>query len=144
MANIIIDVETGEVIDAKSQFRNPSNYEFDQFDKDSEKNIDQETGKPAVSLTIPDQSYTVREILEKFTRGIPLDVSKEGTYENPEEIELMAFENAIDITDVEEQSAILSAKIATARSKKVGVVKGAENEPPDITKADKASANEEA
>lgn len=141
MAKILVEETTGEVINipeevvSKEWYRRPANYVIGQFDKDMEKG----GGK---SLTVPNESYTIREILEKFTRGLPLDVEKEGYYENPEEI-AEGFENAIDITDVEEQSNILNSKIAEAKQSKVkGVVKGAEVKPPDITevkKVDEAS-----
>jgi len=116
---------------SKNWHRRQSNYVLGQFDKDLETNRE-------VSQTVPDQSYTIREILTKFTRGLPLDIKKEGFYENPAEFESENFENAIDITDVEEQANVLSAKIAAAKQSKVkGVVKGAESDATDTTEESK-------
>ena len=44
-------------------FRNPYNFKLEAKDLENKK------GK---SLTVPDQSFTVQEILLKFTSGIPL------------------------------------------------------------------------
>jgi hypothetical protein len=36
------------------------------------------------SMTIPDQSMTVREIMDRFTRGLPLNAGKVPIYEGEE------------------------------------------------------------
>lgn len=33
------------------------------------------------SLTVPDQSYSVQELIEKFTRNIPVPISQIGNYD---------------------------------------------------------------
>lgn len=44
---------------------------------DPEENYRYEVISDTSSLTIPDQSLTVREILDRYTRGIPMDISME-------------------------------------------------------------------
>jgi len=140
---MILDTETGEVIDKPEEvitqdwYRRPANFVMGQFNKDMENTREK-------SMTVPDEAYTVREVLEKFSRGLPLNIVSEGSYDNPEDFENESFENAIDITDVEEQVNVLNTKIAEAKQSKVkGVVKGAEVKPPDITEVKKADKNEE-
>ncbi len=36
------------------------------------------------SMTIPDQTMTIKEILDRFTRGLPLDAGKVPIYEGEE------------------------------------------------------------
>lgn len=133
----IYDIATGEKIEYKSQFRNPSNFEFGQFYKDIEE-------CEGISLTVPDLSYTVREILEKFTRGVPMELNNEGTYEEIEDFTGLEPENAIDITDVETQLNDINEMISLAKSKATrgsikGEVLGGEKSVPDITEPNKAT-----
>ena len=138
-----IDQETGEVLETvpeiveKNWYRRPANYQFGQFDKDMET-------KREPSLTVPDQSYTVREILEKFTRGLPLDVVQEGSYDEIEDFSGYEPEKAIDLTDVETQLNDINERISLAKSKATrgsvkGEVLGGEKSVPDITEPDKAT-----
>ena len=53
-------------------FRNPYNFKLEA------KDLENKEGK---SLTVPDQSFTVQEILLKFTSGIPLNIGLEVEYE---------------------------------------------------------------
>lgn len=39
------------------------------------------------SLTVPDQSFTIAEILEKHTQGIPLGILKQGSYSGTEDFD---------------------------------------------------------
>lgn len=128
----IFDIVTGEKIEYKSQFRNPSNYEFGQFHKD----IEEKTG---ISMTVPDLSYTVREILEKFTRGVPMELNNEGTYEELEDFTGLEPENAIDITEVEEQLSVVNSRIETAKAKKLPSEGEAEKVATQATKEAKES-----
>ena len=125
-----------EIVEEK-WYRRPANYQLGQFDKDMET-------KREPSLTVPDQSYTVREILEKFTRGLPLDVVQEGSYEEIEDFSGFEPEKAIDITDVETQLNDINERISLAKSKATkgsvkGEVLGGEKSVPDITEPDKAT-----
>jgi len=139
---VLFDQETGEINEAPEEqkspiFRNPWNYKLGDFDKDVEKG----GGK---SMTVPNEAYTVREILEKFTRGLPLDISKDGTYDEGNE-DFESVNNKIDVTEVEEELSFLNEKIAAAKQSKVkGVVKGAEVKHPDITEELKATDHNEA
>lgn len=128
----IFDIVTGEKIEYKTQFRNASNYSFGQFDYDYEY-------KTGVSMTVPDQSYTVREILEKFTRGVPIELNNEGTYEEIEDFTGLEPENAIDITEVEEQLSAVNARIATAKAKRLPSEGEAVKEADQATKEAKGS-----
>jgi hypothetical protein len=125
----ILDMQTGEITDAgelsgeiiipdevvdKAWYRRPANYQLGQFDKDTEKNREK-------SLTIPDQSYTVREIIEKFSRGVPMDIGSEGTFENVEEFDENETENAVDITDVESQLSEVQNRIDLQKSQVEGL-----------------------
>lgn len=143
MKNFAIDEETGEVQEIpaekvdKTWHRRPSNYHLGQFDKDIET-------KREPSLTVPDQSYTVREILEKFTRGLPLDIQKEGSYDEIEDFSGYEPEKAIDITDVETQLNDINERISSAKSKATrgsvkGEVLGGEKSDPDTTEPEKAT-----
>jgi len=127
-----VDEETGVIIPeekiSKNWYRRPANYELGQFDKDIETNREK-------SLTIPDQSYTVREILEKFTRGLPLDIEKGGQYDSPEDFE-DNFENAIDITDVEEKLSFIKSK------KRIPVKEEAVPEPSPVKIEKNSEGNE--
>ena len=69
-----LDTETGELKPPK--FRTQYNFAL------TDPGIEHPTGE---SLTIPGQSYTVRELLEKFTTGIPLDLFRQGVYDQDEE-----------------------------------------------------------
>lgn len=142
---MLLEETTGEVVEipveevSKEWYRRPANFKLGQFDKDIEKG-------GGVSLTVPDQSYTVREILEKFTRGIPLDVQVEGSYDNPEENEMESFENAIDITDVENQLALAQKEIDLKKSQveklKAAQVAEAENDAKQKVEAEAKKAAE--
>lgn len=133
---ILADIETGEIIPveevSKTWYRKPANYVLGQFDKDLE-------NKREVSMTIPDESYTIREVLEKFTRGLPIDGVNEGNYENPEDFEAESFENAIDITDVEEQLTEVNKRIAEKKSKQASDITEAKKGAGDATTKEEAS-----
>lgn len=109
----IFDVETGAEIIAESQFRNPTNYQLGDFDKDTEVN-----NEP--SMTVPDESFTIQEILEKFTRGVLPDIAmKNAMFDNQEEFDGFEAENPVDITEVEEQLTEVNARLKSSASKSV-------------------------
>lgn len=92
----VYDVETGELIDVKTQFRNHNNFKLNQFEKDTEV-------FEGVTMTVPDESMTVKEILEKFTRGVLPDIAKVAEYDEVENFDGFETENPVDITEVEAQ-----------------------------------------
>jgi len=55
-------------------------------------------GKPLKKLTVPNRSMSLQEILERFTRGEPLEVSRgEGTYhEGDTDLEKIAHADLVD------------------------------------------------
>jgi len=53
-------------------FRTPYKYQFKKSDKET---------PSGVSKTIPDQSYTIQELLEKFTHGLDLGINQTGQYD---------------------------------------------------------------
>ena len=58
------------------------------------------------SLTVPDQSFTIREILERFTSGIAPPISRQAEYDDEEYLidENIDFEeNIVDITEATEK-----------------------------------------
>ena len=69
----ITDQITGKEITA--YFRTPHNFNFKQVEKDQETTSDED-------LTVPDLSYSVREILEKYTRGIDPGVAQKPQYDD--------------------------------------------------------------
>lgn len=86
------------------------------------------------SLTVPDQSYSIRELLEKFTRNQFVELNQGGQYmDNPD------FEDAFNLGDLDlttslelqssiaEHIAILEAEKAAAEAEY-----GTNNEPIDI------------
>lgn len=62
------------------------------------------------SLTVPDDSYSIKEILERFTRGVDPMLSKLPTYDteqdDPKNLEDASFEIGLprieDFTDIDE------------------------------------------
>lgn len=59
--------------------RTDNNFKLGELKGDMEENNDP-------SLTVPDMSYSIREILEKFTQGIDLQVSKNPQYAENQEL----------------------------------------------------------
>lgn len=79
--------------------RTDNNFKLGELKGDMEENNDP-------SLTVPDMSYSIREILEKFTQGIDLQVSKNPQYAENQEL-IDEFEQEpdyikpdFDLTDV--------------------------------------------
>lgn len=71
MKTAIYDQLTGEKIPVK--FRTPHSYIHGQIEKDTEVNDDED-------MTVPDMSYSIQDILQKFTKGIDLGISKIPQY----------------------------------------------------------------
>lgn len=69
------------------------------------------------SLTVPDESYTIQEILEKYSRGINLNVERQGSYDNSDDFDIIDQRQLVkDYSDIEEvvlqQNEIRKAKEA--------------------------------
>ena len=78
----LVDMESGELMPVASvevptvRFKNPYNASL--FAKDHEVN-------PLPSLTVPDQSMTVREILIRHSNGIPFQAGRVPIYDGAED-----------------------------------------------------------
>lgn len=106
---------------AKTKFQNQYNYVPGQR---NEKPVGE-------SLTVPDQSYSIKDILEKYTRGIAPMVSKEPLYEeNPDINSPDILDNAIDITEVQEAYNATTERIVNAKKAKAGKDKSQAIDPP--------------
>lgn len=94
-----------------------------------------------VSLTVPDQSYSIRDILEKYTRGIAPLVAKEPIYDDDPDINNPdPLENPLDITDVQEalnntneRIALNKSKLAKAKSQPISANKAAVSVQSEVT-----------
>lgn len=54
-------------------------------------------------LVVPDQSYTIPEIIEKFTRGISLNIMREASYSDTDDFDEVDERSMIkDYTDIQE------------------------------------------
>lgn len=80
------------------------------------------------SMTIPDQTLTIRQIMDRYTRGLPLDVH---TYEDDAGYDEPDFDDAIppgcDVTEVEEMLAETQQKIKFAEHNKNNQIKSNES-----------------
>jgi len=62
-------------------------------------------------LTVPDQSYTIEEILDRFTRGIALDINRNGQYSDTDsfdDVDERSYLN--DLTDMDEVQGSMAAR----------------------------------
>lgn len=53
-------------------------------------------------MTVPDLAYTPEEILQKFTRGVQLDIVKEAEYSDSDDFDYPDNDVISDLTDIEE------------------------------------------
>lgn len=98
-----------------------------------------------LSMTVPDQSYTVSEIFEKFRLGIHLPISRDVYYSDTDDFDHPDGVEMIDITDFHEMKIKVSEeaqRLKVADSKKAGVHNGEEpaersGEKPDFAEANK-------
>lgn len=81
------------------------------------------------SMTIPDESYTIREILEKFTMGYDIP-RKHPQYSNTDDFDDVDPTAApdFDLADVTMERARILEEIEERRARKQKVVKQAVNE----------------
>jgi len=75
------------------------------------------------SLTVPDESYTIRELYDRFTRGQGIDsILKEGTYDedlgDDDFDSISPLETALDITDVDDEVRYVKEFNKRAKQKK--------------------------
>jgi len=54
------------------------------------------------SLTVPDMSYTIQELMEKFTQGNDPNVWQEGEYDENQDLD-QEIEEYEDLTDIDEK-----------------------------------------
>lgn len=89
----------------KAKYKTPNNWKFD-IRKHAWRNT-----QP--SETVPNQSYTIEEILNKFTRGIDPMLTKNGTYEYEGDVSDDVLNENIDmlngIEDIQEAEFMLKA-----------------------------------
>lgn len=72
------------------------------------------------SQTIPDQSLTVKEVIERYTRGIPFEQGKTPLYmdeEDSEEMDLMPDLKKLDLAEIEELREAVRNEIEEHRKK---------------------------
>lgn len=109
-------------------YREPSNYILGDQKGDMEINDDP-------SETIPDQSYSIPEIMEKFTRGIDPMISRTGQYPEIEatfESDLGYIPPEFDLTDIpvetlEENLTRLKTEVKRRKAEKIEAEKKPEH-----------------
>ena len=74
-----------------------------------------------VSLTVPDQTYTIRQILEKTQNGMVVTAKNYNNFEEDPDVERVAFlqSPSLDIQDVHEYSQQLQQKISLNEKKEL-------------------------
>ena len=82
------------------------------------------------SETIPDQTLTIRQILDRYSRGIPMDIKVETWDENADIDDILPNPKTMDLVDRQEYALQAKAELetikATLNNKKP---KKAKNEP---------------
>lgn len=74
------------------------------------------------SMTVPDESYTIQEILEKYSRGINLNIERQGEYDNSEDFDIIDQRQLVkDYADIPEvvylQNEIKKEKLSKRKGK---------------------------
>lgn len=74
-----------------------------------------------VSLTVPDQTYSVRQILEKTQNGMIVTAKNYNNFEEEPDVERVAFlqSPSLDIQDVHEYSQQLQERISLSEKKEL-------------------------
>lgn len=91
----------------KYKIRTPYNYEI----------VEGEINSGEI-LTIPDESYTIEEILDKFTKGIHLGIEKDGQYSDSDDfndVDERTYLN--DLSDIEDIEVSMAARRSRAKAK---------------------------
>lgn len=101
------------------------------------------------SLTIPNEAYSIKEVLEKFTSGINLPIQRNGQFdENPDfDTADITRDPAADIYDITTALQVNQAKISEAEAKKAKAIKGkaekkAEDERKELIKKELTTQEE--
>lgn len=69
-------------------------------------------------LTVPDESYTIEEILDKFTKGINLDLTLNGQYTDTDDFDDVDERTYLnDLTDIEDIETSMAARRSRAKAK---------------------------
>jgi len=87
---------------------------------DKKKHGEKKFGK---SLTLPDQSYSIQEMLEKFVRGIPVSTATNGGYDDDPDMDnidpsRMADYDLTTLTEMQEEYSVLLKSINEEVEKK--------------------------
>lgn len=62
-------------------------------------------------MTIPDQSYTIEEIIDKFSRGINLELGNDAFYSDTDDFdEIDERSQILDLTDISEAEGRMAAR----------------------------------
>lgn len=74
------------------------------------------------SMTVPDESYTIQEILEKYSRGINLNIERQGEYDNSDDFDIIDQRQLVkDYADIPEvvylQNEIKKEKLSKRKGK---------------------------
>lgn len=71
------------------------------------------------SITVPDQSYSIQEVLEKFASGQNLNIGKDGSYiEDPDFDDYdLTHDPDIDIVDVQNEVIEIENRLSMAKQK---------------------------
>ena len=74
-----------------------------------------------VSLTVPDQTYSIRQILEKTQNGMVVTAKNYNTFDENPDVERVAFLQTpgIDLQDVHEYSEQLQQQITLSEKKEL-------------------------
>ena len=67
--------------------------------------------------TIPDQSLSIREILERYSRGLPLDVKEPIWDDNADDFDYIPDPRRLDLADREEFAANAKAELDVFKKK---------------------------
>jgi hypothetical protein len=99
-----------------------------QFNRqDFQTNYETNTGK---SLTIPDQTMTIQEIMTKYAQGIPFDITKEGQFHGEEfipDIDRMDLSERYQLLDEVKKDVKEKQKLFTKKPKKIETTENTED-----------------
>jgi hypothetical protein len=102
----IVNTETGEI--TKPRFK--SHYNTNQFPTQGERNI-------LPSLAVPDMALTVQEIIKRHTRGIPIFMHNNGTYQDgPDPLNGRDI-NTLDIEEIQQIATQARERYTAAQDK---------------------------
>lgn len=97
-------------------------YNYDHLDP---KNYETPVG---VSLTVPDMSYSIQELFDRYRVGLPPQVSLMPEYpngDNPDFDDLSPIDTALDLVDVDDEIAYVEDV-----KRRASASKAAESKPP--------------